>query len=158
MTIQGAVYELEQMLSGTAIPDWIKPTIKKVIETIVDEFSDQQAKWIPVSERLPEDGQSVLFCDIENDIMLGYHIKGRPNTHFSQDGTFGDTKDVIAWMPLPEPYIEESEGTDDVYTKNMCTTQDRRCDNCEHSCDGHINDTETCHECMWDSKYEPRRE
>lgn len=44
MTIQGAVYELEQMLSGTAIPDWIKPTIKKVIETIVDEFSDQQAK------------------------------------------------------------------------------------------------------------------
>lgn len=66
-----------------------------------------QLSWIPVSEKLPEDGQSVLFCDIDNDIMLGYHIKGRPNTHFSQDGTFGDTKDVIAWMPLPEPYIEE---------------------------------------------------
>ena len=41
MTIQGAVYELEQMLSGTDVPDYIKPTIKKVIETIVDEFSDQ---------------------------------------------------------------------------------------------------------------------
>ena len=44
MTIQGAVYELEQMLSRTDIPDYIKPTIKKVIETIVDEFNDQQAE------------------------------------------------------------------------------------------------------------------
>lgn len=43
MTIQGAVYELEQMLSRTDIPVYIKPTIKKVIETIMDEFSDQQA-------------------------------------------------------------------------------------------------------------------
>ena len=42
MTIQGAVYELEQMLLRTDIPDWVKPTIKKVIETVVDEFSDQQ--------------------------------------------------------------------------------------------------------------------
>ena len=42
MTIQGAVYELEQMLSRTDIPNYIKPTIKKVIETIVDEFSDKQ--------------------------------------------------------------------------------------------------------------------
>lgn len=42
MTIQGAVYELEQMLSRTDIPDYIKPTIKKVIETIVDEFSNQR--------------------------------------------------------------------------------------------------------------------
>lgn len=44
MTIQGAVYELEQMLSRTDIPDYIKPTIKKVIETIEDEFNDQQAE------------------------------------------------------------------------------------------------------------------
>lgn len=42
MTIQGAVYELEQMLSRTDIPDYIKPTIKKVIETVMEEFSDQQ--------------------------------------------------------------------------------------------------------------------
>ena len=44
MTIQGAVYELEQILSRTDIPDYIKPTIKKVIETIVDEFSDHQVE------------------------------------------------------------------------------------------------------------------
>ena len=44
MTIQGAVYELEQMLSRTDIPDYIKPAIKKVIETIMDEFNDQRAE------------------------------------------------------------------------------------------------------------------
>lgn len=63
-------------------------------------------RWIPVTERLPEDGQSVLFCDIDNDIMVGYHVKGRPDTHFTQDGTYEDVKNVRAYMPLPDPYEE----------------------------------------------------
>lgn len=67
-------------------------------------------KWIPVSEGLPKDGQNVLFCDLDNDIMVGYHVKGRPDTHFSQDGTYKDMKNVRAWMSLPEPYDpQESE-------------------------------------------------
>jgi len=65
--------------------------------------------WIPVRERLPEDGKNVLFCDIDDDIMLGYHVKGRPDTHFTQDGTFDDMKNVRAWMPVPESYKGESE-------------------------------------------------
>jgi len=63
--------------------------------------------WIPTSEKMPKDGQSVLFCDIDGDIMIGYHIKGRPNTHFSQEGTIEDVKNIKAWMPLPEPYKGE---------------------------------------------------
>lgn len=69
----------------------------------------QEPRWIPIEEKMPEDGQSVLFCDIDNDIMIGYHIKGRPKTHFSQDGTYEDMKNVRAWMPLPKPFKTESK-------------------------------------------------
>ena len=86
---------------------WNEKTCKQIKEAL------EQTSWIPVSERLPEDGQSVLFCDIDNDIMVGYHVKGKPDTHFSQDGTYEDMKNVRAWMPLPEPYKAESEEQDE---------------------------------------------
>lgn len=85
---------------GKSHTNWHE-TLNEVIERL---------EWIPVSERMPEDGQSVLFCDIDDDIMVGYHVKGRSDTHFSQDGTYEDMKNVRAWMPLPEPYKTESEG------------------------------------------------
>lgn len=83
-------------------------------------------EWIPVMERMPEDGKNVLFCDIEDDIMLGYHIKGRPNTHFSQDGTFDDIKNVKAWMPLPEPYEAYEEWMPQYEGKWVAESEDKK--------------------------------
>lgn len=74
------------------------------------EALQTEQKWIPVTDRMPEDGQSVLFCDIDNDIMVGYHVKKRPATHFTENVSLEDVKNVRAWMPLPKPYKEESEG------------------------------------------------
>ena len=90
------------------------PTEEDIQEYIVDDAlpvtpKPKMGRWIPVSEKLPEGEQSVLFCDIDGDIMVGYHVEGRPNTHFSQEGTFEDMKNVMAWMPLPEPCKAESE-------------------------------------------------
>ena len=74
-------------------------------------FPDREkGEWIPVSERLPEEGKNVLFCDIDNDIMLGYHLTYAPATHFVEKGSWEDMKNVSAWMELPEPYKAEKGG------------------------------------------------
>ena len=91
--------------------------VNKLVETVAQRAMEKLIEsgafigwWIPISEELPEDRQNVLFCDIDGDIFIGYHIKDRPDTHFSQDGTYEVIKNVKAWMPLPERYEpQESE-------------------------------------------------
>lgn len=65
--------------------------------------------WIPVSERLPKDKHHVLFCDSDNNVMVGFHVNDRPVTEFRLWGTWAIIKNVVAWMPLPEPYKVESK-------------------------------------------------
>lgn len=61
--------------------------------------------WIQCSERLPEDGERVLFTENASTIYLGQHIKSVPQ--WNGDGLFfhGDTgyRNITHWMPLPEP-------------------------------------------------------
>lgn len=60
--------------------------------------------WIPVEERLPENGHSVLICGIHGWIDVGWYIRGTWRTGFSAAEI---VKEVVAWMPLPEPYKPE---------------------------------------------------
>ena len=57
--------------------------------------------WIPCSERLPEDEEKVLCCTITTkgikNIVIGYD---------AERWCCGMNSNVIAWMPLPEMYIE----------------------------------------------------
>lgn len=75
-------------------------------------------KWIPVTERLPETRDEVLISLADGRITIASY-----NDHFlpffnKPIGWGVDAKrfvldfcsdDVIAWMPLPEPYKAESE-------------------------------------------------
>lgn len=54
-------------------------------------------RWIPVSEKLPEDGQRVLVTQTFVERYVVYA------TRFPFEET--KKKYIIAWMPLPKPYV-----------------------------------------------------
>ena len=91
------------------VPDGIKylSAEKQVLMRRVRELESENARlkdaqrWIPVSERLPEDGKPVWVCTIWNEQHSGFLIDG------VWVGLFRDFREgeITHWMPLPEPPI-----------------------------------------------------
>lgn len=67
------------------------------------EQEEKENGWIPVSERLPEDGTYITTLDGE---LIGQE---EPFTGMCgiENGKWDDEDCVIAWRPLPEPYKED---------------------------------------------------
>jgi hypothetical protein len=63
----------------------------------------KQNEWIPVNKRLPEKYTYTLWCSLGGNVQSDYF-----NGEFWEDAEkYG--YEVIAWMPLPQPYKAESE-------------------------------------------------
>ena len=76
-----------------------------VVEKIVKPLNQEQKRWIPVSESLPEESlNSVIGWDAyrERCVFVQY-IDG----YFQITGS-DESFDIVAWMPVPEPYEAES--------------------------------------------------
>ena len=66
-------------------------------------------RWIPVSERVPEDGEEVL-CFLGSEEMAVLFRRNDWGQDERVDGGFATgSYDVVAWMPLPLPFRAESE-------------------------------------------------
>lgn len=92
------------------IGDWIDDHFGQYVEDSADDLTSMikkigevrtmDGKWIPVSERLPETGTYCLVCCKDGFISTdNYFCYGWDDWE----------DDVVAWMPLPEPYRAESE-------------------------------------------------
>ena len=85
---------------------------------IVIKALEQEPKWIPCSERLPEIGDTVIISgkmkykgdkDYEEFVDVAiFEVTQRFET-FNDWYEGQDEFEIVAWQPLPEPY-EESDG------------------------------------------------
>jgi len=66
----------------------------------------EQTRWIPCSERLPEKDEVVLITNKWHEVDKALYIG---NERFDIIINYLQKEEVIAWMPLPEPYIESEE-------------------------------------------------
>ena len=81
-------------------------------KTVVMPKGTFVSRWIPVSEKLPEDGQNVLFSTKTDRVFEGkYYADTSAHNWLSyKDDTYAWNNVVTAWMPLPQPYTpQESE-------------------------------------------------
>lgn len=73
----------------------------RTVKDIIDEQPTVR-QWIPVSERLPEYDGMYLACFDDEFVTAVMYITDR---HGAQDWElWADSGEVVAWMPLPEPY------------------------------------------------------
>lgn len=71
----------------------------------------EQTRWIPVSERLPENGELVLFSTKTGRVFEGgfYNDKTDLQWYAFRNREFVYNNVVTAWLPLPKSYKEEKE-------------------------------------------------
>lgn len=78
------------------------------VEGIISGVKENDG-WIPVEERLPEVPKELedAYCPEFNVMIKEAEIA--TTLKYSWDGTWfddiGEVYDVVAWQPLPEPYI-----------------------------------------------------
>lgn len=68
---------------------------------------EQKSRWIPVTERLPEDGEWAIFTNGTQMSIERYKLDALD--HFYPSGRWFQLEDAVAWMPLPKAYGEVKE-------------------------------------------------
>jgi hypothetical protein len=96
------------------VVELIQEAMNMGAEALKGKDTNVPSKWIPCSERLPEDGQTVIFTakEVVDDngnkfVEAGVYEKEKGWCY--NDGYFPNAFTFTAWMPLPEPYKESED-------------------------------------------------
>ena len=106
----------EELDSIDHVPQWVFDRLTKKIENLPPSPTPSRPQWIPCSERLPEKGGDYLTTLTDKDgnyvdVTEWQNIIGGRWIAPLDECDYCEIGNVIAWMPLPEPYAERR--TDD---------------------------------------------
>lgn len=106
-----ANYIITALTEGATVSD-IHHRWGQAYETGVKDGLEQEPKWIPVTEGLPDEGYSVLVMRITDENYKYMRVATYQGDCWMDDTDIFNKPNphkVIAWMPLPQPYKAESE-------------------------------------------------
>lgn len=136
--------------------EWIaiktrKPTKEEIQEYMNDPYFDidDPEDLIFFDCQMPEDGQEVLITTSWGNVCI--------DTYVHEYGAFEDHEDhedVVAWMPLPEPF-EKEPALAETIKKALQKINDRPCEKCKHKVETKPG-VEACD--VWDCSFEPKDE
>lgn len=117
MTRKEAIRHLEyfSICSENYVTMAINSRDRQAIDMAIDALEEQ--RWIPLNERLPEEETYVLISKKPSPLsgkkwcvtIAGRFVDGRSKKIEWRDIGFGrmHDNDILAWMPLPQPYGDE---------------------------------------------------
>lgn len=70
---------------------------KKILDML------ERRQWVACTERVPEEGEEVLACDKDGEMLIGW-IREDAETGFAAESDDTTMYNCVAWMPLPERY------------------------------------------------------
>ena len=83
--------------------------IQAYIDAAPSVSTEKTGRWIPVSERLPKEYDLVLVTEKYGFVDTAHFAHNDLTEMDEWIAADDETFDVIAWMPLPQPYKGESE-------------------------------------------------
>lgn len=91
-----AAYEIETLENYKALYQDLTDQAQKLARRLLTQFP----AWIPVTERLPQDGAEVLAWSRKGFAYVDWFIDGKWQVNGLVDGKH---EVVTHWMPLPDP-------------------------------------------------------
>lgn len=101
MTKEEAIKAIEEYLDTADEAGHVFPI--EFLTALDVAISALKVEWIPVSERLPEEGRSVLVC-FKSQGGMAQAVSERFNINGEWRWSALGGRKPLAWQPLPEPY------------------------------------------------------